>query len=121
MDFALPLLVALLTPPAVSLNDLDRFPSLAVAQERRQVSYTIWIATRNVNRRYEAWDFRWMEEWKFQRLYDAVQYCDDCWYRLHLARQSGNLEDLQGLRNLLGYDAYYTGTMPPAAPFEEVR
>ncbi len=121
MVLSLPLLIALVTPPDVSLGDLAWFPPLAVVREQRQISYTIWLATRNVNRRHEAWDFRWMDADAFQQLYQAAQYSDDCWWKLAQARQNNDVYDLEGLRNLLGYDDYYSGTMPPAAPFKELR
>jgi len=98
-------------PPA---EDLQRFPPAAVCKQQLVANgqYHANVNARLVLEPGNYWDLR-----------DCLREANECywaWYWLHYAQSCGSAEDrrnaLAQVRELIGWDLYYSGLMPPCVP-----
>lgn len=111
----------LAVPADVELWELDRFPVKDCAARNR------WDAAdcyHELGREWERTPPHQIEQGR--RLWSArreAYYLWDCWEALDMAadpfKEDGDrLRHLRRLRDLIGWDAYYRGEMPPPWPID---
>lgn len=104
--------------PPVSLRDLDRFPSEAVAS--RHVAFSMshieWVEMQGQLNPRDDWT-PWL--WEAKMLHGAWE--DLWWAADESVTDEIRLSRLSRLRDRLGLRAYFRGEMPPCVPLWRFR
>lgn len=96
------------------VEDLQRFPSAAVCKQQLVANeqYHVYVKARLHLELNKGWELR-----------DCLREAGNCywpWYWLHHAHGCEAVEErrnaLAQVRELIGWDLYYAGLMPPCAP-----